>query len=185
VKEEHERERSCEPAQDVERSLPATLMRVATAVAVDALWRHDWQRLAHGEGRIPMALTSLMARAAASCLLLMVLVVGASPVPAEARPGFKRCRAPSDISRLDIGPRQRPCAAARSVARAWKRKASCDPSNRAARNCTLRLSRPWGCQAQADGYDPDSPVPYYVVCTRDFWHPMSGEPITAMVTFYW
>jgi hypothetical protein len=24
-----------------------------------------------------------------------------------------------------------------------------------------------------------------VTCTRDFWHPMSSKPITAMVVFYW
>lgn len=133
-----------------------------------------------------MALSSLNGRTVALILSLAVLTAVAPPAASgEARPGFKRCRAPSDISRLDIGPRQRPCTTARSVARAWKRKPGCDPSGRAGRNCTVRLARPWGCQAQADGYDPDSPAPYYVACTRDFWHPMSGEPITAMVTFYW
>jgi hypothetical protein len=133
-----------------------------------------------------MALSSPCARAVVLALSLAVLAALALPTAsAEARPGVKRCRAPSDISRLYIGPRKRPCTSARSVARAWNSKPSCDPSGRAVRNCTVRLSRRWGCQAQADGFDPDSPEPYYVVCTRDFWHPMSGKPITAVVTFYW
>lgn len=104
---------------------------------------------------------------------------------ASARPGFKRCRPAPGVVRLAIGPRSRPCRAARSVARAWVRKHGCDPTGEAQHNCTVRLNRPWGCQADAFEFDPDSGQPYYVRCSRDFWHPMSGDPITAMVTFYW
>ena len=102
-----------------------------------------------------------------------------------ARPGFKRCRPAGGVIRLEIGPRSRPCSAALSVARAWLRKPACDPTEEAQHNCTVRLKRPWGCQADAFQFDPDSNQPYYIRCTRDFWHPMSGDPITAMVTFYW
>jgi hypothetical protein len=116
-----------------------------------------------------------------SCVLLCALLV---PAPAFAQAG-KRCRSVTEISRLEIGPNKRPCSVARSVARAWKRKSKCDPSGRPQRDCKLRLSHPWGCEAQAFEFDPDSNQPYYVFCTRDFWHPMSGKPITAAVSFYW
>jgi hypothetical protein len=121
-----------------------------------------------------------------SILLLCVVVAGIAVAPgAEARPGFKRCRPTGDVSRLDIGPNTRPCRIARSVARAWAKRAKCDPTGQAERNCSFRLGRPWGCEAQAYEFDANSDGPHYVRCTRDFWHPMSGDPITAMVTFYW
>jgi hypothetical protein len=87
----------------------------------------------------------------ASGVLLCALLV---PAPAFAQAG-KRCRSVAGISRLEIGPKKRPCSVGRSVARAWKRKSKCDPSGYAQRNCKLRLSRPWGCEAQAFEFDPD------------------------------
>jgi hypothetical protein len=130
-------------------------------------------------------------RRLALSLGLALLLASLLPFATHARDDLvaqaadKRCRSVSDISRLEIGPDRRPCATARRVARAWKRKAKCDPTGRAVRNCTIRLSRPWGCQAQAFEFDPESNQPYYVFCTRDFWHPMSFKPITAAVSFYW
>ena len=118
----------------------------------------------------------------AALAAVSLLLVG---VPAaDARPGFKRCQSVREITRLEIGPKQRPCDTARNVARHWRDKRGCNPTGRAVRGCKLKLKRPWGCEANADDFDPDSPEPYYIQCTRDFWHPMSGDPITAMVVFY-
>ena len=118
---------------------------------------------------------------AAMAFVVVLGVVASVPTPADAaKPGFKDCASVAGVRDLEIGPKRRSCRVARAVARTWVRTTKCDPDGRASRNCALHLTRPWGCGATSFGSEP-----YYVRCTRNFWHPMSGDPITAMVTFDW
>ena len=79
-------------------------------------------------------------------------------------PGSRIVRPSRASVTLEIAPKRRSCKVARAVARNWVRTTKCDPDGRASKNCTLHLTRPWGCGATSFGSEP-----YYVRCTRNFW----------------